>query len=160
MLRPFTSETLLTPQVPGWEDQLGFDYCEVDAMWLSRWTAEVGWQEGRLFEHQGARLELSPGAHVLQYGQGIVEGLKAHRAGDGTAVLFRATAHARRLRQSAAFLAMEAPPVASCLEAIAQVFRANLRWLPPYGKGNLYIRPMIIGSGPVLAVHPSKEYAF
>jgi branched-chain amino acid aminotransferase len=160
MLKSFTSESELVPQAPGWEAQLGFDYRELDAMWLSRWTADGGWEEGRLYEHQGARLEISPGANVFQYGQGIVEGLKAHRMRDEKVVLFRATAHARRLRQSAAFLAMEAPSVESCLHAIVQVVRANLRWVPPYGKGNLYIRPMVIGSGPVLAVHPAREYLF
>ncbi len=160
MLNPFTLESPLLPQVPGWEDQLGFEYRELDAMWLSRWTGEGGWEEGRLFEHQGARLELSPGANVLQYGQGIVEGLKAHRTRGGTVVLFRATSHVRRLRQSAAYLAMEAPSVESCLHAVVQVVRANLRWVPPYGKGSLYIRPMVIGSGPVLGVHPAEEYLF
>jgi branched-chain amino acid aminotransferase len=160
MLKPFTSESPLQPQAPGWEDRLGFRYRELDAMWLSRWTAEGGWEEGRLYEHQGARLEVSPGANVFQYGQGIVEGLKAHRTRDGTVVLFRATSHARRLRQSAAFLAMEAPSVESCLQAVVQVVRANLRWVPAYGKGNLYIRPMVIGSGPVLGVHPAEEFLF
>ncbi len=160
MLTPFTAESPLPPQVRGWEEQLGFDYRELDAMWLSRWTAEGGWEEGRLYEHQGARLELSPGANVFQYGQGVVEGLKAHRTREGRVVLFRPVAHARRLRQSAAFVALEAPSVKASLEAVMAVAKANLRWVPPYGTGNLYIRPMIIGSGPVLAVHPAKEQLF
>jgi branched-chain amino acid aminotransferase len=160
MLTPFTSESPQQPQAPGWEEELGFEYRELDAFWLTRWTRAGGWEQGRLYEHQGARLELSPGANVLQYGQGIVEGLKAHRTCDGTIVLFRPVAHARRLRQSAAFLAMEAPSIESCLQAVVEVVRANLRWVPAYGKGSLYIRPMIVGSGPVLGVHPADEYLF
>jgi branched-chain amino acid aminotransferase len=160
MLKPFSPESDRIPQEPGWEDQLGFEYHEVDAIWFSRWTVDGGWEKGRLYEHQGARLDLSPGANVLQYGQGIVEGLKAHRAQDGRVVLFRPEDHARRLRQSAAYLAMEAPSVDSCTHAVIQVARANLRWVPPYGKGSLYIRPMVIGSGPVLGVHPAAEYLF
>ena len=160
MLRPFTPESPLPTQPPGWEEEFGFDYRELDAMWLARWTADDGWQGGRLYEHQGARLEISPGANVFQYGQGIVEGLKAHRTRDNKIVLFRPTAHARRVRQSAAFLALEPPAVESCLRAVFAVAQANRRWVPPYGKGALYIRPMIIGSGPVLAVHPAKEQLF
>jgi branched-chain amino acid aminotransferase len=160
MLIRFTSESLRQPQAPGWEEELGFEYRELDAFWLARWTRSGGWQQGHLYEHRGARLELSPGANVLQYGQGIVEGLKAHRTADGTVVLFRPVAHARRLRQSAAFLAMEAPSVDSCLQAVIQVVQANLRWVPACGKGSLYIRPMIVGSGPVLGVHPAGEYLF
>ena len=160
MLKPFTTDSPLQPQAAGWDDKLGFEYRELDAMWLACWTAGGGWEDGRLYEHHGARLALSPGANVLQYGQGIVEGLKAHRAHDGTVVLFRPTSHALRLRQSAAFLAMEAPSAQSCLQAVVQVVRANLRWVPAYGKGSLYIRPMVAGSGPVLGVHPAEEYLF
>lgn len=160
MLNAFTSDSLLPEQEANWDDQLGFDYREVDAMWLARWTADGGWEPGALYEHQGATLEICPGASVLQYGQGIVEGLKARRTRDGRVVLFRPTQHARRLRQSAAFLAMEAPPVAACLEAVAAVVQANLRWIPRHDKGSLYIRPMVIGSGPVLGVHPARQYLF
>lgn len=160
MLKPFSTDLPLQPQPPGWDEELGFRYRELDAMWLARWTAKGGWQDGSLYQHCDARLELSPGANVLQYGQGIVEGLKAHRARDGTVVLFRADSHALRLRQSAAFLAMEAPSAQACVQAVVQVVQANLRWVPAYGKGSLYIRPMIIGSGPVLGVHPAEEYLF
>ena len=50
MLKPFTAESPLPPQEPGWEEQLGFDYRELDAMWLSRWTTDGGWEQGRLYE--------------------------------------------------------------------------------------------------------------
>lgn len=160
MLKPFNSASPLQPQPEGWDAGLTFSYREVDALWLARRTAGAGWEEGRLYEHVGATLDLSPGASVLQYGQGIVEGLKARHTPDGRVVLFRPDDHARRLRQSAAFLAMEAPSVRDCTEAVRQVVRANLRWIPPYGKGALYVRPMVIGSGTVLGVHPANEYLF
>lgn len=32
--------------------------------------------------------------------------------------------------------------------------------VPPPGKGSLYIRPLLIGSGPVLGVGPAPEYMF
>jgi branched-chain amino acid aminotransferase len=158
MLKPLTLESVFAPQPDGWDDGLTFSYREVDALWLARWSTATGWEPGCLYEHRSATLEISPGANVLQYGQGIVEGLKARRTRDGRIVVFRLRDHALRLRQSAAILAMEAPSVQTITQAVLEVIRANRRWIPPYGKGSLYLRPMIIGSGPVLGVHPAHEY--
>lgn len=160
MLKPFTDQSPRPPQQPGWDDDLGFGYRELDALWLARWTAESGWEPGQLYEHGGATLELSPGANVLYYGQAVFEGLKARRTREGKIVLFRPADNGRRLRRSAARLVMEAPSVDAFLEAVLAVVRANARWVPGYGKGSLYIRPVLIGSGPVLGVAPAREYLF
>lgn len=32
--------------------------------------------------------------------------------------------------------------------------------VPPPGKGSLYLRPLLLGSGPVLGVAPAPEYTF
>ena len=42
---------------------------------------------------------------------------------------------------------MQAPPVAAILEATLAVVDANRRWIPPLGKGALYLRPAILGTG-------------
>jgi branched-chain amino acid aminotransferase len=160
MLTPFTDQSPRRPQEPGWDDDLGFHYRELDTLWLARWTPESGWEPGRLYEHQGATFELSPGANVLHYGQAVFEGLKARRTREGRVVLFRPTDNARRLRNSAARLVMEAPSVEAFMEAVLSVVRANSRWVPPGDKGSLYIRPLLIGSGPVLGVKPAQEYLF
>ncbi|MEE8389275.1 MAG: branched-chain amino acid aminotransferase [Anaerolineae bacterium] len=160
MKQPFTNQSPHSPQEPGWDDDIGFDYRELDAFWLARWTTESGWEPGKLYEHQGAILELSLGANVLHYGQALFEGLKARRTREGKIVLFRPTDNARRLRASAARLVMPAPPVDTFLDAIQQVVQANAHWVAGYGKGSLYIRPVLIGSGPVLGVAPAKEYLF
>jgi branched-chain amino acid aminotransferase len=160
MLRPFSDQSPIPPQDPGWDDDLGFGYCELDALWLTRWTPESGWEPGQLYEHQGATLEFSPGANVLHYGQALFEGLKARRTRDGRIVLFRPIDNARRMRTSAARLAMEAPSVGAFLEAVHTIVRTNARWVPGYQKGSFYIRPLLVGSGPVLGVSPAKEYQF
>lgn len=160
MLTPFSAQSPRRSQEPGWDDDLGFHYRELDALWLARWSAESGWGAGQLYEHRGATLELSPAANALHYGQALFEGLKARRTPAGKIVLFRPADNARRLRSSAARLVMEAPPVDSFLEAVLAVVRANSRWVPPCDKGSLYIRPLLIGSGPVLGVAPAKEYLF
>ncbi|NLF14996.1 MAG: hypothetical protein GX597_24655 [Anaerolineaceae bacterium] len=50
MLKPFAIDSTVQPQRPGRDDLLGFEYRELDAMWLARWTARAGWEEGRLYE--------------------------------------------------------------------------------------------------------------
>lgn len=160
MLKLFTDQSPCPSQEPGWDENLGFGYRELDAFWLSRWTTESGWEPGQLYEHQEAMLELSPGANVLHYAQAVFEGLKARRTREGKIVLFRPADNGRRLRRSAACLVMEAPPVDAFLEAVTAVVQTNARWVPGYGKGSLYIRPTLIGSGPVLGVNPAKEYLF
>lgn len=32
--------------------------------------------------------------------------------------------------------------------------------IPPPGKGSLYIRPLLIGSGPILGLAPAPDYTF
>jgi len=159
-MKPFRPDSPLPPQGENWDEELGFGYRELDAFWLSRWTAGKGWEAGQLYEHQGATLSLSLGANVLHYGQAIFEGLKARRTSEGQTVIFRPIDNARRLRQSAARLHMEAPPVDHFLKAVHAVVEANHRWVPGYGKGSLYIRPSLIGSGAVLGVNPAQEYTF
>jgi branched-chain amino acid aminotransferase len=160
MLEPFTDQSPLQSQATDWDAQLGFNYREQDALWLARWTTGSGWEPGRLYEHQGATIELSPGANVLHYGQAIFEGLKARCTQTGKVVLFRPTENAKRMRFSAARLMMEAPSVDGFMDGVLAVVKANARWVPGYEKGSFYVRPLLIGSGPVLGVAPSKEYIF
>jgi branched-chain amino acid aminotransferase len=54
------------------------------------------------------------------------------------------------------------PPVPEeiFLSAVEQVVAANARWVPPTGKGALYIRPVLWGTGAILGVAPAPEYTF
>tara|TARA_B110000116_G_scaffold202929_1_gene177969 strand:- start:1461 stop:2201 length:741 start_codon:yes stop_codon:yes gene_type:complete len=54
------------------------------------------------------------------------------------------------------------PPVSEeiFLSAVKKVVQENIRWLPPNGRGELYIRPLIFGSGPILGVAPAPEFTF
>ncbi|KAL0424098.1 UNVERIFIED_CONTAM: Branched-chain-amino-acid aminotransferase 5, chloroplastic [Sesamum radiatum] len=55
-------------------------------------------------------------------------------------------------------MCMSSPIVEQFLEAVKVT--ANERWIPPPGKGALYIRPLLIGSGAVLGIAPAPEYTF
>jgi len=35
-----------------------------------------------------------------------------------------------------------------------------MKQVPPPGKGSLYIRPLLIGTGPLLGLAPAPEYTF
>ncbi|KAK1364189.1 hypothetical protein POM88_039750 [Heracleum sosnowskyi] len=44
--------------------------------------------------------------------------------------------------------------------AVKDTVLANERWVPPPGKGSLYIRPLLMGSGSVLSLAPAPEFTF
>jgi branched-chain amino acid aminotransferase len=57
-------------------------------------------------------------------------------------------------------MSMPAPDVDTFVNAVKQTVLANRRWVPPAGKGSLYVRPLLIGSGPILGLAPAPEYTF
>ena len=54
------------------------------------------------------------------------------------------------------------PPVPEemFLNAVKMTVRENIRWVPPIGKGALYVRPLLFGSGAILGVAPAPEFTF
>lgn len=54
------------------------------------------------------------------------------------------------------------PPVPKelFLEMCYEAVRSNADWVPPEGKGALYLRPLLMGSGGALGVGPSPEFSF
>jgi branched-chain amino acid aminotransferase len=56
---------------------------------------------------------------------------------------------------------MKTLPMERFLEAVNEVVRDNIAYVPPYGSGgSLYIRPLLFGSGPRIGVQPADEYTF
>lgn len=52
-------------------------------------------------------------------------------------------------------------PTEAFLNAIQTVVKDNIEYVPPYGSGGaMYIRPLLIGSGPRIGLQPSDEYQF
>uniref|UniRef100_A0A452YTI2 Branched-chain-amino-acid aminotransferase n=1 Tax=Aegilops tauschii subsp. strangulata TaxID=200361 RepID=A0A452YTI2_AEGTS len=68
--------------------------------------------------------------------------------------------NAMRMQTGAERMCMPAPPVEQFVDAVKQTVLANKRWVPPTGKGSLYIRPLLVGSGAVLGLAPAPEYTF
>lgn len=105
-------------------------------------------------------LSLEPAATILNYGQGLFEGMKAFRTEKGRIVMFRPRKNAQRLQDGAQKLLMPRVPSEVFIDACEMVVRENADWVPPTGEGALYLRPMLFGSGADLGVKPSSEYTF
>lgn len=101
------------------------------------------------------------GATCLHYGQESFEGLKAFTGADGRIRLFRHDENARRMIKSAKGILLAEVPEELFMEAVEKVILLNKKYVPPYGTGaSLYIRPLLIGTGPEVGVRPAKEYTF
>ncbi|KAG0618048.1 hypothetical protein M758_4G035000 [Ceratodon purpureus] len=139
-------------------DNFGFGLRPTDFMYVMKGDLEGNWQKGEL--QPFGNLEVSPAAGVLNYGQGVFEGMKAYKTADDRVLMFRPEENALRLVESAERMSMPAPDIETFLNAVKQTVLANKRWIPPAGKGSLYIRPLLIGTGPILGLAPAPEYTF
>ncbi|CAI9758460.1 unnamed protein product [Fraxinus pennsylvanica] len=139
-------------------DNLGFAFKSTDYMYMMKCSQGENFSKGEL--QRFGNIELSPSAGILNYGQGLFEGLKAYRKYDGNILLFRPEENALRLRMGAERMCMPSPTVEQFVEAVKETVLANERWIPPPGKGSLYIRPLLMGSGSVLGLAPAPEYTF
>ncbi|KAE8798836.1 Branched-chain-amino-acid aminotransferase 5, chloroplastic [Hordeum vulgare] len=140
-----------------WED-LGFGLVNTHFMYLAKCGPDGNFSKGEILPF--GPIALSPSAGVLNYGQGLFEGLKAYRKSDGSILLFRPEENAERMKIGSERMCMSAPTVEQFVDAVKQTVLANKRWVPPTGKGSLYIRPLLIGSGAILGLAPSQEYTF
>lgn len=135
---------------------LGFNFLETKSMFVSDYK-DGKWDEGKLIPF--GNIEISPAACVLNYGQGIFEGMKALRTKSGEITLFRPEENGKRFNYSARRLLMPEYDIDKFIEVIKKVVKANENYIPPYDSGGaLYIRPMLFGSGPMLGVASAKEF--
>jgi branched-chain amino acid aminotransferase len=116
------------------------------------------WDSGSM--HPFGDVSMSPAAGVLNYGQGIFEGMKAYRTIKDRVVLFRPEKNAARAVSSAERVCIPPVPEKKFLDAVVRVVQDNIDYVPPREKGSLYIRPVIWGTGPVLGVAPAPSYTF
>ncbi|CAH2064607.1 unnamed protein product [Thlaspi arvense] len=166
-------------------DNIGFGLKQTDYMYVMKCDLDGEFSNGEL--QRFGNIEVSPSAGVLNYGQvmdsivckdfsrfltlkrnllvlsdfGLFEGMKAYRKQDGKNILlFRPEENATRMRNGAERMCMPAPTIEQFVEAVKATVLANKRWIPPPGKGSLYIRPLLMGTGAVLGLAPAPEYTF
>lgn len=137
---------------------VGFGYYKTDKRYVSNYK-DGKWDAGVLTED--SNIVLNESAGVLQYAQTCFEGMKAYTTVDGKVVVFRPDMNAKRMADTAKRLEMPVFPEDRFVEAVEEVVKANLKYVPPYGTGaTLYLRPFMFGSAPVMGVKPSAEYQF
>ena len=87
--------------------------------------------------------------------------MKAYTTEDGRIVTFRPDLNAERMEASAKRLEMPVFPKERFIDAVVQTVKANKAYVPPYGSGaTLYVRPVSVGTNPVIGVKPADEYQF
>ena len=106
-------------------------------------------------------IDMHMAATCLHYGQEAFEGMKAYRGPDKKIRLFRWQENSKRFNRSARALLMPEVPEDLFKEAVFTAVQKNQHFVPPYESGaTLYIRPLLVGSGPQVGVKPANEYLF
>ena len=137
---------------------LGFNYIETKTMFVSDYR-NGKWDEGKLVPF--GSLKISPAAAILNYGQGVFEGMKALKTKTGEITLFRPEENGKRLNKSAIRMMMPTYDLDQFIKAVKMVVKANEDYIPPYESGGaLYIRPLLIGDEPILGVKSAQEFKF
>nr|AAK43507.1 putative aminotransferase [Oryza sativa Japonica Group]AAP54917.1 Branched-chain-amino-acid aminotransferase 5, chloroplast precursor, putative, expressed [Oryza sativa Japonica Group] len=111
-------------------ENLGFGIVQTDYMYITKCGQDGNFSEGEMIPFGPIALNPSSGENAL------------------------------RMRTGAERMCMPAPSVEQFVDAVKQTVLANKRWVPPTGKGSLYIRPLLMGSGAVLGLAPAPEYTF
>jgi len=117
------------------------------------------WDYGRFIPDPYVNLHIHAG--VLHYGTTLFEGCKAFRSKEGKVLVCNLNENSARMNTGAARLVM--PPVPQKLfnDAVDWAVRNNAEFVPPHGTGgSMYIRPFLMGSGPILGLQPCPEYTF
>jgi len=139
-------------------DSLGFDVVETKSMFMATCKQDGSWQGGGLVPY--GKIELSPAAGVLNYGQGCFEGTKAFRTVNNRVVLFRIDLNAKRMALSTKRLCIPKMDTTFFINAVKETVLDNIDYVPPYNKGTLYVRPIVWGTSPAIGVKPVEEYTF
>ncbi|HEX4888272.1 MAG TPA: branched-chain amino acid aminotransferase [Luteibaculaceae bacterium] len=106
------------------------------------------------------KIEISPAASALHYGQSIFEGMKAYRRENGELVMFRPEANFNRMNLSAERMCMPHLNKELFFEGLKQLVQIDQDWIPSGEKSSLYIRPLMFATDDFIGVRPSDTYKF
>jgi len=137
---------------------LGFGYSKADFN-IRCWYRNGQWGELEVSDSENVTLHIA--ATAFHYGQEAFEGLKAFRGKDGKIRVFRMEENAKRMQHSAQGIMLAEVSTALFTDAVRKAVMLNEAFVPPYESGaSLYIRPLLIGTGPQIGVKPAEEYLF
>ena len=139
-------------------DNLTFSFTETKSMYVSKCKINEKWEKGKLIPFN--EFKISPAATILNYGQGLFEGLKAYKTDSDEIIMFRPEQNAKRAASGCVRLSMPEISKDVFLDGVKSVVKDNVDYIPNTEKGALYVRPIIFGSGEGLGVAPSSDYIF
>lgn len=138
--------------------ELSFGYIKTDCN-VRSYFKNGKWSDLEFTSSEEIPLHMA--ATCLHYGQESFEGLKAFKGKDGKVRIFRMEENALRLQSSCRGIMMQELPIELFKEAVIEVVKRNIRFVPPYDSGaSLYIRPLLIGTSAQVGVKPASEYLF
>ncbi|MFH0892414.1 MAG: branched-chain amino acid aminotransferase [Candidatus Falkowbacteria bacterium] len=140
------------------ESSLGFGRYFTDHMFTMKWNEPDKWHGAAITPSRD--LAISPAGMMLHYAQGIFEGLKAYYRGPDKFALFRHKDNISRFNASARRLEMPTIHPAVFQQAMLELIKTDIRWIPRSPGSSLYIRPFMIATEPGLGVRVAKEYLF
>jgi branched-chain amino acid aminotransferase len=139
-------------------NKLGFEYIKTNCHVRS--TYKNG-KWGRLVTHKKDMITMNVAATCLHYGQACFEGLKAFRCKDGKVRIFRPKENLKRMNDTANYIHCPELPESMFIKAVKKAVVENIDFVPPYGTGgSMYLRPLLIGTGPKIGVSPGDQYDF
>ena len=137
---------------------LGFGYSKADFN-VRCWYRNGQWGGLEVSDSENVTLHIA--ATAFHYGQEAFEGLKAFRGKDGKIRVFRMEENAKRMQRSSQGIMLAEVSTALFTEAVRKAVKLNEGYVPPFESGAaLYIRPLLIGTGPQIGVKPADEYLF
>ncbi|MBP3228869.1 MAG: branched-chain amino acid aminotransferase [Bacteroidaceae bacterium] len=137
---------------------LSFGYVKTDYNVRCYWR-DGAWGEIEVSSSETINIHIA--ATCLHYGQEAFEGQKAFRCPDGKIRIFRIEENAARLQATSRGIMMPEVPTELFVEMAKKAVALNERFVPPYESGAaLYIRPLLIGTGAQVGVHPADEFMF
>lgn len=153
------------------EPGLGFGHPEkglIDADAMGVAMCDVRYVKGKLVKTWAPHAEVlplmefaqHPNMQAIHYGSALFEGCTAELDEEGNVCVFDLEGHYNRLNEGARALDLPTLPSFEFFkDAVIRVIKANHRFIPPYGKGRLYIRPNLVDVGPRLKVKGSHLVA-
>jgi branched-chain amino acid aminotransferase len=138
--------------------ELGFDYHPTNGH--VRHVHKAGhWDQGVFQRDPFISVHIL--GNVFHYGQALFEGFKVYHTKNGDVCSFVDGECWKRMQHGCTRFRMPVVPKSVWEDAIDEVVRQNVAFVPPYGSGGaLYVRPFMFGSGPRLGLGPSTEYTF
>ena len=146
------------PKVKPDYTKLGFGKYFTDHMFIMDYTEGQGWHDARIEPYHD--LSLSPAAMVFHYAQEMFEGLKAYRTADGRTLLFRPQKNIERMNNTNRRLCIPQIDPDDALQAIVELVRTDIDWVPTETGTSLYIRPFIFATDPYVGVRVGNQYKF